>query len=59
MRIYNFGINLLYIKLIYIIYFFCVILLNFLVYIFNKMNLDYVYVGYCNLDDLIFDVMIC
>lgn len=59
MRIYNFGINLLYIKLIYVIYFFCVILLNFLVYIFNKMNLDYVYVGYCNLDDLIFDVMIC
>lgn len=59
MRIYNFGINLLYIKLIYIIYFFCVILLNFLVYIFNKMNLDYVYVGCCNLDDLIFDVMIC
>lgn len=59
MRIYNFGINLLYIELIYVIYFFCVILLNFLVYIFNKMNLDYVYVGYCNLDDLIFDVMIC
>lgn len=59
MRIYNFGINLLYIKLIYVIYFFCVILLNFLLYIFNKMNLDYVYVGYCNLDDLIFDVMIC
>lgn len=51
--------NLLYIKLIYVIYFFCVILLNFLLYIFNKMNLDYVYVGYCNLDDLIFDVMIC
>lgn len=56
LRIYNFGTNLLHIKLIHVTYFLCVTLSNSSVYTPNKMNPDYAYAGYRNLDDSTSDV---